>query len=523
MSRGTGRYSAKNTVINPAWIVIFLLFFSMFFYLQVSADGTVISLQPQASRVWGAEEEFEVNVTVAGVSGLYGWELKLYYDSSLLNGTSITEGSFLSSNGSTHFFNFGFDDNYSATQGRVSAACSLLGNISGVSGRGVLATIGFKTKTLGGSLLTLSDTKLGDSAGKLIAHNAFNGAVEVVPPIHDVAVKNVKLSQQEVAEGRSVEVSVSVANEGNRSEDFTVNLYANGTVIGAVDVLNLTAGAVRNLVYSWNTAGLIANTSYQVRAEATLVPGETDQVDNVFVDGYLLVKQRNHDVAVNRVTPQFTTVFEGQKVNVTVAVANNGAFYETFNVTLYYDNASVAIKNVANLPYGEGQNLIFVWATTGVGSNRSYGMRAVASQVPGETDTLNNTFTDGSITVLPREALSINITGIVPCNQVGQPVDTFVAGTLAYLKVTVKCNSMNSEPLLLTINTYDAGANTIGVISFKGPAAPGETTFILGSPIPLGVRAGVAKVYVNALTDWPQFGGVPYGSERSAAFQIAGR
>jgi hypothetical protein len=140
--------------------------------------------------------------------------------------------------------------------------------------------------------------------------------------------------------------------------------------------------------------------------------------------------------------------------------------------------------------------------------------------VLGETDTLNNSLTDGSITILPREALFINVSRIVPCNQVGQPVSGFARGTMAYLKITVTSNSMNSEPLLLTINMYDAGTNTLGVISFKGPIAPGETTFILGSPIPLGARIGTSTVIVSALTDWVHLGGVAYSPERRATFQI---
>jgi hypothetical protein len=143
--------------------------------------------------------------------------------------------------------------------------------------------------------------------------------------------------------------------------------------------------------------------------------------------------------------------------------------------------------------------------------------------VLGETDILNNTFTDGAVSVLPRDALFINVTAIVPCNQNGQPISTFTEGTVAYLKITVSSNSMNSEPLLLTINTYDYGANTIGVISFNGPTAPGETTFLLGSPVPINARTGQATVYVNALTNWPQFGGVAYGPEKVATYQIVGR
>jgi len=524
VTRNAARDSSLNKLVKPFSILIFLLLFCAPLKFQVSADTTIISLQPQASRVWGDGETFKVDVFITGVADLYGWQVWLYYDSTLLNGTSIVEGPFLKTGGGTYFFDITLDDNYNGTHGRATAACTLLGKIPGVTGSGILATITFTTKTIGSCLLTFSDTRLGNSRDiEPISHTAANGGVEVVPAIHDVAVKNVALSRREIAEGRTVDVYVSVANEGNRSEDFNVNLYANDSIVTTENVVNLTAGTTRNLILAWNTTGAVTNSSYQIKAEAKAVPEETDLSDNVFVDGFLLVTQRNHDVAVSRVTPLQTTVYVGQKVNVTAVVVNNGAYYETFDVALCYDNATVGIKNVANFPYGEERSLNFVWDTTGVGSNKSYIMKAIASKVPGETDTLNNTFTDGNITVLPREALSINITEIVPCNQLGQPVSSFAEGTMAGLKIRVSSNSMNSEPLLLTVNLYDAGANAIGVISFKGPTAPGETTFILGSPIPYGVRLGTAKVYANALTNWPHLGGVPYSPERTATFQITGR
>jgi len=52
---------------------------------------------------------------------------------------------------------------------------------------------------------------------------------------------------------------------------------------------------------------------------------------------------------------------------------------------------------------------------------------------------------------------------------------------------------------------------------------PGESVFILGLPIPSAAYTGSATVYANTFTDWPYFGGVPYGPEVSATFEIAGQ
>ena len=505
-----------------AWIPIFLSLFLALISINVSASYTILSVQSQPSRVWGVGEQFEVSISVADVSDLYGWELKLYYSSALLNATSITEGPFLKDVNSTFFFS-SFDDDYNATHGRMTATCALVGNISGVSGNGVILKAAFKTKALGVSLLALSDTRLGKPTSELIPHTVANGAVEIVAAIHDLAVRNVTLSRNEVAVERSVEVYVLVANEGNRSEGFTVNLYANETSVVSENFVNLAEGNIENYTLVWNTTGTIVNSTYNIKAEVLPVPDETDLDDNVFEDGFLLITPKKHDVAVSSLSPEYPAVFAGQSVNIVVDVVNDGSYDETFSVTLYYDNATAGTRSITKLPSGETLNLTFVWDTSGVAANRSYVMKAVASQVPGETNTLNNMLVDGNVTVLPREELSITVTAIVPSNQIGQPVGSFTEGTVAYLKITVYSNSMNTEPLLLTVNVYDAGASAIGVISFKGPAAPGETTFILGSPIPIGVHLGTAAVFVNALTDWPHLGGVPYGPEKTATFQIVGR
>lgn len=511
-----------NKLAKPAWILILALLFCMFPCIKVSAETTTLSVQPTSSRICGVGEEFEVDITVTDVNDLYGWEIKLYYDSRLLNGTMVNEGPFLKEKGNTYFMST-LNDSYSETQGRITAACTLIGNISGVTGSGVLATIGFKTKDIGNCLLLLSETKLGTPNSTLIPHNVAIGAVQVVTPIHDISIYSISLSKPQVVEGQIVDIHVQVANEGDKNESFTVNLYANNTLINTMNVVNLTSSATKTLIFSWNTSGAVINSTYQISAEAVPVPDEADLSDNILVDGVVQIIQGKHDVAVTRITPQYTTVYKGKKVDITVGVTNKGDYYETFTVTLYYGNTSIETKIVENLQYGQGKSITFTWDTTDVESNKTYILKAVASQVQNEVNVNDNTLVDGNITVLPPGYLSISIVEIIPCNQNGQPVSSFTEGTMVYLRIKVSSNSMNSEPLLLTINIFDAGRNTIGVISFKGPIAPGETTFMLGSPIPLNVRSGLATVYVNALTDWPHLGGVPYCPEKEANFQIISR
>jgi len=108
-----------------------------------------------------------------------------------------------------------------------------------------------------------------------------------------------------------------------------------------------------------------------------------------------------HDVAVISVTPLFGSVFQGWPDPITVDVQNQGDFFETFTVSVYYDRNPVTTspKTVTSLAPGAIQTLKFCWVTTSVPPD-TYTITADASIVPGETDTADNTLPDGTVTIL---------------------------------------------------------------------------------------------------------------------------
>jgi len=121
-----------------------------------------------------------------------------------------------------------------------------------------------------------------------------------------------------------------------------------------------------------------------------------------------------NDVAVLSVTPSSNTVYQGQVVNITVVVRNEGTTNETFNVTAKYFNLIIETKTVTNLAQSESTTLVFSWDTTDVPTGFNYEIRAEASTVAGETDVADNTFADGTITVeKPRIPGDVNGDGIV--------------------------------------------------------------------------------------------------------------
>lgn len=169
---------------------ILILFLAIPFRAAITADAesTRVFLDPDGQTVGAVGDHFIVNVSIGDVSNLYGYELKIYYNSTLMNGTSVTEGSFLKGGGPTFWDPVNFTDHYNSTEGVLYIADLLTTNVSGVSGGGVLATIEFKSVALGDCVLHLEDVKLSDPTSSQISNVNSDGAVTVVPELTSLAV-----------------------------------------------------------------------------------------------------------------------------------------------------------------------------------------------------------------------------------------------------------------------------------------------------------------------------------------------
>ena len=108
-----------------------------------------------------------------------------------------------------------------------------------------------------------------------------------------------------------------------------------------------------------------------------------------------------HDIAVTDVTASPESVMVGQTVTIKVIIKNDGDFTETFNVTAYYDSNEIGTQTVANLASAAQETLTFTWNTSGLDVG-NYTIKAVATNITGETDTADNTFTNGIVTLKAR-------------------------------------------------------------------------------------------------------------------------
>jgi thermitase len=103
----------------------------------------------------------------------------------------------------------------------------------------------------------------------------------------DVAVTDVALYKSVVAQGYSMRINVTVANQGSFTETFNVTVYANETSV-QTKVVTLASGSFTSITFTWNTTGFDKG-NYTIWAYAWPFQGETDTADNTLFDGIVYV------------------------------------------------------------------------------------------------------------------------------------------------------------------------------------------------------------------------------------------
>ena len=232
------------------------------------------------------ESVFSVNVSIASVNDLGGWEFKFFYNNSMLSGATAVEGPFLKQGGSTSFFIVSFDNNYNATFGRIWLTSVLLGHVPGVSGTGTLATITLIGISGGNTTLHLADTVLGDSHAQPIVHTTTDGTVQITG-IFDVAVTAVTPLKTIVGKGYRMRTNVTFTNQGDQDVVFNATTYANATETATILNLNLAAGKTVNATFAWNTTSFAKGT-YTISGYAWPVPGDTNTQNNNLTSSILV-------------------------------------------------------------------------------------------------------------------------------------------------------------------------------------------------------------------------------------------
>ena len=373
-------------------------------------------------------KNFTVNVKIGDATELNSFNFKLSYNPGILEALTIQEGTFLSNLGPTSILTSEMNN----TEGYLQFGVELLAQ-QGASGNGTLATIEFHVKEFGMSRLILEEVILINAEGETLPYNTKDGyfsniifaklAVEPPEIIDPTLIPgktftvNITVENVEDLYGYSFQLNYEplvltcisvyvnpVKNETNFSSNFSVNdktgqitvevgYYSPANPISTIEKLALVTLTFK--VDTWGISNLILQDTSLTDPYGNLILHETES-------GFFQSVIRN--VAVINVEANPTTIYENCKVNITVTVLNKGDLTETFNVTIYYDNAQVQTVKIENLPSKENITFTIQWNTMGL-SPGSYTIKAEAQPVPYESDLTDNTYIDGTVT--------INITGDV--------------------------------------------------------------------------------------------------------------
>jgi len=108
--------------------------------------------------------------------------------------------------------------------------------------------------------------------------------------VHDVAIQSVIHSHDPIYPGETLPVTVTTVNLGDYAESYTVNCYANSSLIGTQNV-NLAGSSSAVLNFAWSTSSF-APGIYVIKAVATTVPYESivNTVDNTLSGGSVMLK-----------------------------------------------------------------------------------------------------------------------------------------------------------------------------------------------------------------------------------------
>jgi hypothetical protein len=170
------------------------------------------------------------------------------------------------------------------------------------------------------------------------------------------------------------------------------------------------------------------------------------------------------DIAITDVTPSPDWAYAGWPIHIPVTAKNLGYITETFNVSAYYDDNLIATIEVLNLPAGGQKTINFTWETSGVNQG-VYTISARTPTLPYETNTTNNIYTDGQVTIFTT-IRDIAITNVLT------PYNWSYQGWIVEITVTVKNLGQTTETFNVTTYYNETAINTITVTGLT----PGQET-----------------------------------------------
>jgi len=428
---------AKSLIGTLIIISVLANILALFNVNPVDAQTTTLSVNP-TQNIHELGQIFILEIWINNVSNLNGWEAKIGYDSSVLEITSITEGSFLRSGGASTYFSIPY---YGANYVQIGG---FIQTVEWVDGSGIVAKITFKVVSNGNSDLNPYDTKMFDPELIAIDHTTLTGVFYTTyPKAGFFSVPSTLITP--------IDIPVHLKRDPVAGETITFNATEYKTLQGTYGGSYDPDGSISS--YTWNfgdgnittvTTPIIThfystNRSYTMSLNVTDNQGKTDKVIRA-----INVAKREVAIVNIIVSPQPPKVSPGENVYMNVTVENRGTVYEWINVTAYYDNYPIpynhpereepiaflnymepdpARNNLPPLQFPPGKRLTinFTWTTAGLPEG-DYALWANVSIVYQDTkatvnpwkilpnieqNLIDNIWVYGNVTITPVHNLAV--------------------------------------------------------------------------------------------------------------------
>jgi len=423
----------KTTQLITLTILATLLISTTIHTQTTKAETTFLYFDPDPSTE-EVGNTFTLSFEIKDSPRIYAWYANITWDTTILNITRISEGSFLNQGG-VRRTNFAKNINYTA--GWAYFGCGLLGEPASAqpSGSGVLAEIKFIVLSRGETYIHFASSSLYDywtdptnpvskphtakdgyfkspfytvyiqpslvHNGSLVADTTFNVSLSAF-------VENLFSWKAEISWNNTILEMINAYEgpflaQGQYTTQFNYSINQtqsiarlNGTLIEPAEPANSTS----------TDLGILAYIEFRVKAlgESNITLADVDlfNPDGVAIGRRLvsgLFKNIWHDASVQSITISATNdkVTIGQIVNVTVVVKNIGNMPDTLKTTLYAGVINLGYK-MSTLEPSETESLFFTWNTTGLTAG-NYEIKASIEPLLGEVNVGNNEKVYGTITV----------------------------------------------------------------------------------------------------------------------------
>ena len=273
--------------------------------------------------------------------------------------------------------------------------------------------------------------------------------------VHDVAVTSLVVPTTAAIE-QPVPISVTVSNEGSYAEDVTLTVKNDSALIGSTNFVLAKGPTSNTSSFSWDTSGLLNNTSYDINATATIVATDVNSTDNTDTKSVTLFML--HDVAVTSLVVQTVGTVE-HPVPINVTVSNEGSYDESVvSLTVYYDS-TVINSTTFTLTKGPTFNTnSFSWNTSGI-AGAFYTINATA------TITVDNDLSDNNKTA------SITLQKMHNVAVVNEEPDI--------IEVPRRGNVSDTVPINVTVKNVGSYTETFNVTTYYCPKGDVNYTIIV--------------------------------------------